>query len=104
MTEAPRPSPRPPDNSAPLALDKTPSHFPVTAEYVRRKLAEAGQGKPRIPPKLTPWFFAGFTLSGAVTAALMGDPDVPGWILKVAAVGTMFFGGMLGLGAGWRKP
>lgn len=103
MTDAPLPSPKPPDDSAPLAIEKTPADFPVTAKYVQRKMAEAGQGQPRIPPKLTPWLFAGFTLSGSVTAALLGDPEVPTWILKSAAVGTMFFGGMLGLGTGWRK-
>lgn len=103
MTDAPRPSPVPPRDSAPLASEKTPSHFPVTAQYVQRKLAEQGLGKPRIPPKLTPWLFAGFVLSGAVTSVIMGDPDVPKWLVKAAAIGSLFFGGMLGISTGWRK-
>lgn len=101
--DPPKLSPQPPDDSAPLSLEKTPAHFPVTAQYVQRKLAESGQGKPRIPPKLTPWLFAGFILSGAVTGVVVGDSDVPVWIMKAAAIGTAFFGGMLGISTGWRK-
>jgi hypothetical protein len=103
MTDAPRPSPQPPKDDAPLSLDKTPSTFPVTAQYVQRKLFESGMGKPVISSKLTPWFFAGYTLCGAVTAVVVGDPDVPGWLVKSAAIGAIFFGGLLGIGTGWRK-
>lgn len=103
MTDAPRPSPKPPDDSAPLSLEKTPSHFPVTAQYVQRKLHEQGLGKPRIPPSWTPWLLAGFIFSGAVTGVVVGDSDVPVWIVKSAAIGSAFFGGMLALGTGWRK-
>lgn len=105
MTDVPPPAstPKPPDDSAPLALDKTPAHFPVTAQYVKNKLAETGMGKPRIPPKLTPWLFAGFVLSGAVTSVVVGDPSVPGWLVKAAAIGSIFFGGLLGLSTGLRK-
>jgi hypothetical protein len=102
----PAPSPRPPNpDAAPLSLDKTPSHFPVTAEYVRRKLQERDteHGKPVVSKKLTPWFFAGYTLCGAVTAVVVGDPSVPGWLVKTAAIGALFFGGLLGISTGWRK-
>lgn len=103
MPSPPEPSPKPPDDNAPLSLDKTPSHFPVTADYVKRKMAAESNGKPVISPKLTPWFFAGFTLCGAVTSVVAGDPDVPGWVIKAAAIGTLFFTGLLGIGSGWRK-
>lgn len=103
MTDKPRPSPRPPDDSAPFALDKTPTHFPVTAEYVKRKLAESGQGRPRIPPRLTPWFLIGFTVCTAVTGVVIGDPSWPVWLVKSAGMGTAVFGALLALGTGWRK-
>lgn len=103
MTDPILPSPKPPDDSAPLTLEKTPSHFPVTAQYVKNKLAAESNGKPILSKKLTPYFFAGFILCGAVTSVVVGDPDVPGWLLKVAGVGSLFFGGLLGIGPGWRK-
>lgn len=65
--------------------------------------AQSPTGKPVISPKLTPYFFAGFTLCGAITGVVVGDPTVPVWLIKGAAIGTAFFGGLLGIGAGWRK-
>lgn len=67
------------------------------------KPAASPTGKPIIPKKLTPYFLAGFTLCGAITAVLMGDPSVPGWLIKSAAIGSLTFGGLLGIGPGWRK-
>lgn len=101
---------------------KTPASFLVTTTYVKAKLLETEKhiaqvadhaareaarqehnGKPRIPPFLTPYFFLGFLLSGAITSVVVGDPDSPKWVLKAAAIGTMFFGGALGIGPGWRR-
>ena len=103
MADSPRPSPRPPDDSAPLSLEKTPSHFPVTAQYVKNKLAAESNGKPVVSKKLTPYFLAGFILCGAVTSVVVGDPEVHPWVIKAAAIGSLFFGGLLGIGPGWRK-
>jgi uncharacterized membrane protein YadS len=99
----PGPSPKLPDDSAPVALEKTPAYGLVTAEYVKRKMAAESNGKPVVSKKLTPYFLAGFILCGAVTSVVVGDPDVPGWVVKAAAIGSMFFGGLLGIGPGWRK-
>jgi hypothetical protein len=87
----------------PAEFEKTPSHFPVTAAYVQRKLAERDNGKPVFSPKLAPWFFAGFTLFSAVLTAVVGDPTVPLWIVKVAAIGATTFGGLLAATPGFRK-
>lgn len=103
MPNPPKPSPQPPDDSAPLSLERTPSHFPVTAEYVKRKMEAESNGKPVVSRKLTPYFLAGFILCGAVTSVVVGDPDVPGWLVKAAAIGSLFFGGLLGISPGWRK-
>lgn len=109
MAEKPRASPRPPDDSAPLSLEKTPSRFPVVVEFpmiaafVQRRLSEQGVGKPVISPKLTPWALGGLILCGAVSNVLTGDPDVPLLVVKVANIGTLFFTGLLGIGTGWRK-
>lgn len=127
--ELPKPaaSPRPPDDSAPLEWSKTPSHGVVPAHqvpmYVKAKLEqaqaryeelareaareavrEASNGKPVLPRSLTMWFFAGFTMCGSITTVAMSFEGVmPRGMLVAAAVGTMFFGGMLGLGSGLRK-
>lgn len=122
--EIPKPaqSRRPPDDSAPLSLEKTPSSFLVTVPYVKAKLAQAelqmkqvaeeaarsaarteNNGRAVISPKFTPYFFAGYTLCGAITAVVVGDPDVPGYVIKAAAIGALFFGGLLGASTGWRK-
>lgn len=69
MAEPPRLSPRPPDDSAPLALEKTPAHFPVTAEYVKRKL-EARDGARWQPSKSTP-------LWAAITIGIVGSAAAP---------------------------
>jgi hypothetical protein len=68
-----------------------------------KAVAEQGNGKPVFSPKLTKWFFAGLTLCGAITTALIGDASVPPWVLKVAAVGSLTFGGLLAAGPGFRK-
>lgn len=105
MSDVPPPKagPRLPDDSAPLSLEHTPAHFPVTAEYVKRKLAEQSTGKPVFSPKLVPWFFAGFTLFSAASAAVVGDPSIPSWVVKVAVIGATTFGGLLAASPGFRK-
>ena len=90
----PRPSPRPP-----LSPDRTP----ITAAYVERKLAERDNGKPVFSPRLTPWFFIGFTLFSAITTAVVGDPAMPVWLVKAAVIGTATFGGLLAASPGLRK-
>lgn len=123
----PAPGPRPPDDSAPLELQHTPAHGAIgpfgVKPYVAAKLAqaqahyeevaraaareaarEASNGKPVLPKSLTMWFFAGFTMCGSITTVAMSFEGVmPRAMLVAAAVGTMFFGGMLGLGSGLRK-
>ena len=106
MTDPVQPSPGVPDpDAAPLSLEKTPSHFPVTAQYVANKLAKRDEtrGVPVIPKKWTPVFLAGFVLCGAVTSVVVGDPNVPNWLIKASAIGSLFFGGLLGIGPGLRK-
>lgn len=119
----PAPGPNPPDDNAPLNLEHTPAHGIATNGYVLRKLEQAEahmrlvaeetarstareehNGKPVIPKSLTPWFFAGFTMCGAVMAVAVSYPeDLPRKVLVWATVGSFFFGGMLGLGSGLRK-
>ena len=106
MTDPIIPTPKPPDDNAPLTLDKTPSHFPVTAQYVTNKLAERDEtrGRPVVNKALTPFFLAGFTLCGSVTTVAMSfEGVIPRPVLIVAAIGSMFFGAMLGIGPGLRK-
>jgi hypothetical protein len=115
--------PRPPDDSAPLNLEHTPATFLVTVPYVKAKLLEAekrlavvadqaareaareeNNGKPVLPKALTPWFLAAFTLCGSVTTVAMTfEGAIPRPLLITAAVGSMFFGAMLGVGPGLRK-
>jgi hypothetical protein len=89
----PAPSPRPPNpDAAPLSLDKTPSHFPVTAEYVKRKMADAGMSPRWVPKKRTPlWAALAF---GVLSSA--------GPVLLAPAVTWQVFAGsvMLGLSTG----
>lgn len=112
--EPPRPSPRPPDDSAPLKHPKTPAGGIPDIALMKRKIAEAeGRlvermaatdiGKPRIPARWVPFLYVGLTACGAITTALIGDPTIPPWVLKVAAVGTLTFGGLLAGSPGWRK-
>jgi acetyl-CoA carboxylase beta subunit len=87
----------------PLARpDSTSGVDPRVIKQIERHIEKASTGKPRLSPKLTPWFLAGFSLCGAVTAVVVGDPSVPGWVVKLAAVGSLFFGGLLGSSAGLR--
>lgn len=67
----PRPSPTVPSDVSlpklPAEFEKTPSHFPVTAAYVQRKLAESGNAPRWIPNNRTPFWVAVFV--GAVSAS-----------------------------------
>lgn len=106
MTDPVRPSPKPPDDKAALAHELTPSDFPATRRFVKNELAarDVDRGRPVLSKTLTPWFFAAFTLCGSVTTVAMSFEGVlPKGVLVAAAVGTMFFGGMLGIGPGLRK-
>lgn len=85
----PIPTWRPPDDSAPLNLEKTPSHFPVTAQYVKTKLAEMGMRPAHVPQRREPLWAALFV--GVVTASgplLMLDN--PRWnvVLGAALMGA----------------
>lgn len=106
MTDQPIPSPKPPDDSAPLSLEKTPSHFPVTAEYVKRKMAAESNGKPVISPKVVKYLLPVIAVSGAIALAPTMGVDVsflPPLVPKYAAL-VWFIGMTLGLaGPGIRK-
>jgi hypothetical protein len=101
MSEHPRASPRPPDDSAPLLLEKTPSHFPVTAQYVKNKMAEAGMRPAHVPQRREPLWVAIFV--GIVTASgplLMLEN--PRWNVVLAAA-LMGAGSSLGTYFGIRS-
>lgn len=125
MSDIPPPaaSPVPPDDSAPLNLEKTPAHGVVTVPLLVRKLAQAearmamvaeeasargvkkeSNGKPVIPKGAAPWLLAGFTLCGSVTTVAMSyEGAIPRWLLIMAAIGSMTFGGLLASSSGLRR-
>jgi hypothetical protein len=84
MTDAPRPSPQPPKDDAPLALDKTPSAFPVTAQYVANKLAKR-DGERWQPPKQAPLIVALFVGATGSAAPVLMMPE-PKWNVVLASV------------------
>lgn len=74
-----------------------------TAKAVAKAVSDSSNGKPRIPAAWVPYLYVGLTVCGAITTALIGDPDVPSFVLKFAAVGTLTFGGLLAGSPGLRK-
>jgi hypothetical protein len=102
----PNPSPKPPRDDAPLSLEKTPSHFPVTAEYVKRKMAAESNGKPILSSKVVKFLLPIIAISGAIALAPTMGVDVsflPPLVPKYAAL-ISFIGMTLGLaGPGIRK-
>jgi hypothetical protein len=81
-------------------------HLAQVADHAAREAArEEHNGTPVISRALTPWFLAGFTLCGSVTTVAMSfEGAIPRPVLVAAAVGSMFFGAMLGIGPGLRRP
>lgn len=80
--------------------DETPTQPATTPETP----ATSPTGTPVIPAKFTPFIFMGFTLCGAVTSvAVSMENIIPRPVLVIAAIGSIFFGGLLGISPGWRK-
>lgn len=106
MSDVPPPkaSPRPPDDSAPLARpDSWSGVDPRVIAAMERRIAKASNGKPVVQPRLVPYFSAGLTVCVTVAGASQLDLGLPPKLFAWATLGALVFAALLGNSPGWRK-
>jgi hypothetical protein len=123
----PAASPKLPDDSAPLNLEKTPAYGVATVDLLKRKLMEAevrialvaeqsaekaaskaaakeSNGKPRIPASWAPFLLLGSAVSaGLITVHELMPNDVPRICMVIGSFGLAVFGPLLAASPGLRK-